>query len=74
MSRPEVDARRQADGKDVGGRPVDEVEVEVVLQVGCVENFEWAFWNFTDGLSRAFEQFFGVGGNWRQRKTKKLRF
>ena len=63
MGGPEVDTRRQADGKDICGRPVDKVEVEVVLQVGCVENFEWAFWNFTDGFSRAFEQFFGVGGN-----------
>ncbi|OLL21697.1 hypothetical protein NEOLI_004017, partial [Neolecta irregularis DAH-3] len=35
---PEEAARREADAEHVVGAPVDEVEVEVVLQVGRVEH------------------------------------
>lgn len=33
---PKVDARAQADGQDVERRPVDQVQVEVVLELGRI--------------------------------------
>ena len=43
---PHVDTGAQPNTEDVGGAPVNEVEVEVVGEFGGVKDFEW---NFGDG-------------------------
>ena len=47
VSRPEVDAGAQADGKDVLCRPVDEIKIEIVLKAGGVENFKGLRGNYS---------------------------
>lgn len=42
---PQVDAGAEADGKDVLGRPVDEVQVEIVLEAGGVEHLKRLLWD-----------------------------
>lgn len=38
---PEVDAGAEADGKHVLRGPVDQIQIEVVLEAGGVEDLEW---------------------------------
>lgn len=39
--RPEVDARAETYSQNVLRRPINQVEVEIVLQAGGVQDFEW---------------------------------
>lgn len=49
---PKIDARRQPYNQAIIGRPIDEIEVEVVLQCWSIQNLHW---QFVDLASAALE-------------------
>lgn len=53
---PEIDAAAEAHGEHVLSRPVHEVEIEVVLELGRIEHLEGDPRNLAGGLSRRPEQ------------------
>lgn len=55
---PEVDAGGEPDGQVILGGPVDEVEVVVVLQGGCIQHFAWQLVDLPSLLA-ANRYFFG---------------
>lgn len=53
---PQIDAAAEAHGEDVLRRPVHEVEIEVVLELGRVEHLERDARDLAGGLSRRPQQ------------------
>ncbi|RNA28621.1 hypothetical protein BpHYR1_008630 [Brachionus plicatilis] len=66
-SGPQVDGGAEADAEHVCGRPVDQIQIEVVLELGRVQHFERHFGYFAYGLARRSEQLLGVGRERRER-------
>ena len=54
---PQVDAGAQADAEHVEGRPVHQVQVEVVLQLRGVQHFEGDLGDLPGGFPRGPEEF-----------------
>ena len=60
-SRPEVDAGPEANTENVLGAPVNQIEVEVVLQFRRIQNFERNLGNFPRRLARRAQKFLTFG-------------
>ena len=58
MCTPQIDGGAEADTEGVLGRPVQEVEVEVVLQLGGVQHLEGCFGDLAGGAPGGEEQLF----------------
>ena len=57
---PQIDGGAQADTEGVLGRPVQEVQVEVVLQLGGVQHLEGRFGDLARGAPGGEEQLLTV--------------
>lgn len=64
---PEVNAAAQPNGQHILGGPVDQVEIEVVLQFGRVQHFERDFGDFARRLPGRTEQLLAFDADGRQR-------
>jgi len=60
---PQVDTTAKADTQHILRRPVDEVEVEIVLQFGRVQHFERDSGYFSGGFAWRAQQFLAFGAD-----------
>ena len=64
MGVPHVDAGAEADAEDIAAAPVDKVEVEVIGEVGGVEDFEGDLADRAGWFAGAEEQILAAGADW----------
>lgn len=64
---PQVHAAAQADGQHVLRRPVDQIQIEVVLQLRCVEHFERDARDLAGSFARRPQQLLALDTDRRQR-------
>ena len=64
---PEIDRGIETDGENVRRWPIDQIQVEVVLQFGSIEHFEWRLGDFPQLFARRTKKTDRGRGEWRER-------